>query len=96
MRKIAYALETLKDSALAVLSGDSIIAGRPLSEHRMEICRSCPHFDKIKCKVCGCNMELKSKISTAKCPKNYWATKLLEKLMYDDLGSYDEEKCCSK
>jgi hypothetical protein len=41
---------------------------------RLDICYTCPHLTKLthQCKKCGCFMNLKTKLSEAKCPENKW------------------------
>ena len=60
-----------------------IAAGLPcVSENeiarRLRICSECQEFDQSafkgmgECKVCGCNMEIKSIMATETCPQNKW------------------------
>lgn len=44
------------------------------SNHRLEICKSCPELIKSvnQCKQCGCFMQLKTKLESAKCPLGKW------------------------
>ena len=60
-----------------------VIAGLPCVEEgeiarRLRICAECPEFDVEKyggageCKVCGCNMEIKTIMATEKCPEGKW------------------------
>lgn len=46
----------------------------PVAEARMQICEQCPRFVHItkQCKECGCFMNLKTKLSGAKCPLDKW------------------------
>jgi len=41
---------------------------------RLEMCKACPEFKKksTQCKICGCVMSKKVKISSASCPLNKW------------------------
>lgn len=43
-------------------------------EKRISECKSCKYYSKIlgNCKVCGCFMKLKARISHQHCPKYYW------------------------
>lgn len=47
---------------------------RDLIEHRLQICNSCPWFNKkmIKCRKCGCFMKLKTTLKLAQCPIGKW------------------------
>ena len=42
--------------------------------YRLGVCRDCPflNFEKWNCKVCGCYVTKKTKMSTEKCPKGKW------------------------
>lgn len=44
------------------------------AKSRYEICKNCIDYRKIidQCKVCGCIMSLKTKISSSTCPKGKW------------------------
>ena len=41
---------------------------------RLAICKNCNNFDNEKwsCKVCGCYLDKKAKMSTEKCPDDKW------------------------
>ena len=41
---------------------------------RLTICKSCNYFDNEKwtCKICGCYLDKKAKMSTENCPENKW------------------------
>lgn len=41
---------------------------------RQEICNQCEFFDRNKssCRLCGCNLNIKTWWSTSKCPENKW------------------------
>lgn len=45
---------------------------------RLRICSDCPNFDVTayggagECKVCGCNMEIKTVMATEACPEGKW------------------------
>lgn len=47
---------------------------RDLIEYRLNICNTCPFFNKrlAKCKKCGCFMRLKSTLKQASCPVGNW------------------------
>jgi hypothetical protein len=44
------------------------------AEVRLNICKSCPELIKItsQCKQCGCLMNFKTKLESAKCPIGKW------------------------
>lgn len=41
---------------------------------RLEVCRGCEHLTGIlnNCKLCGCFMNIKVRIYSAKCPADKW------------------------
>lgn len=39
---------------------------------RLEICKTCEYFKNNRCDLCGCYMNLKSKLETSHCPINKW------------------------
>ena len=44
-----------------------------VSERRLKICEACPELTKdYQCRVCGCLMKKKTKLSGASCPLNKW------------------------
>jgi len=71
------ALNFFKSAAVFVAAG---LPRTPLEdiEHRLRICHECPLFDKDgyggsgQCKVCGCNMEIKTAMATEACPEGKW------------------------
>ena len=61
-------------------TGEEWVAqGNPIAspvsvESRLEICKTCENFDanSTSCKLCGCNMNLKTRLQSAHCPINKW------------------------
>lgn len=44
-----------------------------VSKERMEICRSCENLTKLDfCKMCGCQMNIKTKLARMTCPIGKW------------------------
>jgi len=44
-----------------------------LAQQRLIICSRCSHFSATKqCTVCGCFMNLKTKLKRSKCPIGKW------------------------
>lgn len=45
-------------------------------ERRLQICQKCPNYMKTlgigRCKLCGCIMAVKAKLSEMKCPDKRW------------------------
>lgn len=51
-----------------ILKDDSII------NKRLDICKQCPELIQLtkQCKLCGCFMEMKTKLEIATCPIGKW------------------------
>lgn len=51
-----------------------VLADKTLVEYRQSVCNSCEHLDKKfnRCKVCGCFMWAKTRVSTMNCPLDKW------------------------
>ena len=47
---------------------------KDLIQYRLDICYDCPFFNKrsIRCRKCGCFMNLKTTLKQAKCPIGKW------------------------
>jgi hypothetical protein len=44
-----------------------------VAEHRITVCGGCPHYtDQGRCSKCGCYMDKKANLVTAKCPLDKW------------------------
>jgi len=41
-------------------------------EERMRICGECPNLNGDACKLCGCNLKIKARWATQKCPASKW------------------------
>ena len=44
------------------------------AQRRIKICESCQFFYKLtrNCLICGCFMDIKTKVYNEECPKEYW------------------------
>lgn len=65
----------LKDIAIKMLSGElPPISPDELSEHRMKLCNNCKDFRSgtRTCALCGCFVDLKTRLLQAECPANKW------------------------
>lgn len=70
-------LEMTKNAVLAgakFISKGARFEGEKEQERRMEICNSCPLFDKVqkRCTKCGCYMNFKTMLSSESCPIGKW------------------------
>jgi GDP-D-mannose 3', 5'-epimerase len=52
-----------------------LFASSDVVDERLSICNVCEHYINGRCKLCGCFMEAKVKINTAKCPARKWGYK---------------------
>jgi len=53
---------------------DKIKEVADLRNKRLDICRSCPEFNKIttQCNRCGCIMSMKTTLKNSECPIGKW------------------------
>lgn len=53
---------------------EALFCDKEISDKRIEICRSCSHFDSAlaTCNLCGCLMHMKTKLGFAHCPIHKW------------------------
>lgn len=68
-------MTTLKSIAIKILSGElPAIAEGDLAKARINECTGCINFQKFtrQCSLCGCFMDIKSKMLEASCPINKW------------------------
>ena len=67
------AKEAVNTAKAAITTGHFHVP-KDISDARFTICKSCEHFiqDKSRCKLCGCFMEFKVKLVSAKCPARKW------------------------
>ena len=51
----------------------AIVADKDVAHYRMAICTGCDKFnEKRRCELCGCFMDIKTKIGSSKCPQEKW------------------------
>jgi hypothetical protein len=66
---------TLKDIAVKLLRGElPPMSSDEISSERLKVCEACPHMKKLarQCELCGCFLDLKTKLLEAECPINKW------------------------
>lgn len=66
---------TLKDIAIGIINGElPKISDAELSAERMKICWTCDQYKKLsrQCDLCGCFLDLKTKLLQASCPAGLW------------------------
>ena len=69
--EVKEVLSFLKSSARYVQSGMKNVDAQTYLE-RMKVSSTCIHRNNNKCTRCGCNLPLKCKWKTEKCPINKW------------------------
>jgi len=64
----------LRDIARDLLAGKVILTEAELAAERMKVCEACPSFKKLarQCSLCGCFLDLKTKLIDASCPVEKW------------------------
>ena len=65
---------TMKDVMKKVATDGEIMANKELVDKRMKLCEECSEFIQKtrKCKACGCYLDLKIKLTAAKCILDEW------------------------
>jgi len=66
---------TLRDIAIKLLHGElPPISSTELSAERLKMCNECEHFKRMirQCDICGCMLDLKTKLLEAECPIGQW------------------------
>ena len=77
MNLLTKAYNFAKSAFAFVKAGLPCVDEREIAR-RLRICSDCPNFDVEKyngageCKVCGCNMEIKTIMATESCPEAKW------------------------
>lgn len=66
------AVNTLGRVAKTALTKGKIVSPESTSEIRLVFCDRCVEFRAGYCKLCKCNMALKTKLIEARCPKGLW------------------------
>jgi len=64
----------VQDAIGDVLKGNQLFAPEEEQKRRMDICKQCEFFAKedVRCRQCGCFLEQKTSLTSAKCPLNRW------------------------
>lgn len=68
-------MTTLKKIAIGILKGQLPAAAKDdLAKERMKLCTQCEYFTKLsrQCKLCGCFLDMKTKLLDADCPIEKW------------------------
>lgn len=74
---------------------DKFLAGKDIKKLRLEICNMCDLYTGTRCKSCGCFMDIKASIKSAKCPEQRWAAKITELMLNGEMDDqFNPVKCC--
>lgn len=67
-------IELVQDTIVDVVNGEEVFSTDELKTKRMEICKSCEHYNEShnRCMKCGCFLDQKVSLNSARCPLNKW------------------------
>jgi hypothetical protein len=65
------AVEFAKSMGAWVESGMLLLDAEGVN-HRITLCRACPHFNGHLCAKCGCLIAMKTRLTTSTCPEGKW------------------------
>ena len=61
----------------AAVKGEKVLVSPKVKKERLKTCRACPLLlekgELSSCSMCKCNVGLKTRLATEKCPKGKWA-----------------------
>tara|TARA_Y100000356_G_C11190996_1_gene252158 strand:- start:108 stop:341 length:234 start_codon:yes stop_codon:yes gene_type:complete len=69
---IVTLVKNFSREAIQFVKAGAPIVDEATFEKRLNLCNECEHLDGSKCKKCGCNMAVKCRWGTAKCPIDKW------------------------
>jgi hypothetical protein len=76
MKKVQQLKELASTVLASIKNKEGVFVSDELWERKLAVCLKCPEMvetsNGIKCRVCGCNMHLKTRFSGAACPKGKW------------------------
>ena len=74
LQKLKGLSDTVTDSIGDMAKGRPIFCESTVTNSRLQLCNSCPHFVKStsQCKKCGCFMSAKTRLKSATCPIGKW------------------------
>lgn len=67
-------ISLVQDTIVDVMKGEQVFSTDELKEQRMAICKSCDQYNEKhnRCMKCGCFLDKKVSLSSARCPLNKW------------------------
>lgn len=54
------------------IEGSTLFVSKEIVEQRRSICDGCEFKSSLRCKLCGCFIEAKIKLTTEQCPNGAW------------------------
>jgi hypothetical protein len=71
---IKNAAQSVVKNVQSVIEGNSLSVSSEEANLRLNVCKTCPYFDKDqeRCKQCGCKMAVKTYLKAEKCPIGKW------------------------
>ena len=67
-------VKNFSEEVVKFVAAGAPIVTKEVFKERLEICNNCEHLSGSKCLKCGCQMSVKCKWGTAKCPIDKWGT----------------------
>ena len=70
---VPVSIETVRDLSRA--SKDILrkkVVPEEIKQERLDICMSCPSWKNYRCMECGCQMRVKTTLTSSRCPKGKW------------------------
>ena len=67
------AKEATSIAANTIKTGQTLVDDSTIKQRR-SICTDCEHFlkEELRCGICGCYLQFKTKFAVSKCPKGKW------------------------
>jgi hypothetical protein len=62
------------NAASSTIKTGKTLSDEDITQKRRDICSKCEYLIKedLRCSVCGCYLQFKTKVAAAKCPKGKW------------------------
>jgi hypothetical protein len=71
-QQLKNAAMAAREAAGGVAKNCTLFASNEVADERRLICVACEHRAKRRCSKCGCNVRIKTRLQTSKCPDNRW------------------------
>ena len=65
---------SILNATKALTKGEKIRSSKGEAAERMKICAGCEHYikEENRCNLCGCFLNVKTKVATERCPVGKW------------------------